>query len=102
MGRHKKADNGRTGTLQNKDCNDPYANLAYAIVLKACEDYEATLRLSDNGFYPTHDMKYAKEFLFSEEPEYLTGISGRLLAKKIREKVRKEAGRVYRRQPRCL
>ena len=95
IGRHKvRSSNGRAGTLNGRDNNRPYKNLAYAIVLKACEDYEETLRRERIGLRIPVDLKDARRYIFSEEPEYLTGIPGKELARRIKIKV--EAAYVHR------
>ena len=76
---------------QNLITDDPYVNLAYAITKQACDDYAVMYKnelLHKKS--PEHISRYTKRFLFSDWPEYYTGIPGRVLMEKIEQDVRKE------------
>lgn len=70
--------------------NDPYENLANAIILQAANDYRAALRtLERNSKYPPalQDKSEVERFFRSEWYKLLTSVDGETLLRMLREEV---------------
>ena len=70
--------------------NDPYENLANAIILQAANDYRAALRtLERNPKYAPalQDKSEVERFFRSEWYKLLTSVDGETLLRMLREEV---------------
>jgi hypothetical protein len=70
--------------------NDPYENLANAIVIQAVKDYRAALRtLERNPKYTPalQDKSEVERFFRSEWYKLLTSVDGEMLLRMLREEV---------------
>lgn len=68
---------------------DPYENLANAIIKQACDDYEKALKKPDR---PTNKktIKEIERFVQTQRYESFTSVDGKWLLSKLRQKVEKE------------
>lgn len=82
------------GWMGPADTNNPYRQLAFAIVHQAVDDYEDYCRYEARGAFSPKEIRDAKKFLLSPMPEYYTGIPGKYLKRHVDELLRKERERV--------
>ena len=70
--------------------NDPYENLANAIILQAANDYRAALRTLERNLKYTpalQDKSEVERFFRSEWYKLLTSVDGETLLRMLREEV---------------
>lgn len=74
-----------------KNQGNPYENLANAIIVKACDDYRATLKKvkrNPNNRETMQEALVIEKFFRSGWYSALTGVDGEYLIERIRKEVR--------------
>lgn len=90
MSKLGKSDDGR------REQEDPYQELAFAIVLMACNDYMDGYRRQLKGKRMLMWQANAESFFKSPRPEFLCGIPGDLILRELRKRVRDGKGPIYK------